>query len=56
MAKWGDIGRMAQHFEQLRLERYERPQLRWLVLAGFIGGLTATVLPWAAAVIIAGAW
>jgi len=50
-----DLGRMAQHFEHLPTQS-DRPPLRWLLLAGIVGGLSATVLPWVAAIIIAGAW
>jgi len=54
-----DLGRMAQHFKSLRHDD-TRPKIRYLLagaLAGaLVGALAATVLPWAAAVIIAGAW
>lgn len=51
-----DLGRMAQHFEQLRTADDTRPKTRYLLAGALVGGLAATVLPWLAAVIIAGAW
>lgn len=51
-----DLGRMAQHFESLRTADDTRPKTRYLLAGALVGGLAATVLPWLAAVIIAGAW
>jgi len=50
-----DLGRMAQHFEHLRHDD-TRPKIRYLLAGALVGALAATVLPWLAAVIIAGAW
>ncbi len=33
-----DLGRMAQHFEHLPTPS-DRPPLRWLLLAGIVGGM-----------------
>ena len=51
-----DLGRMAQHFENLRTADDTRPKIRYLLAGALVGALAATVLPWLAAVIIAGAW
>ena len=50
-----DLGRMAQHFGNLQHDD-TRPKIRYLLAGALVGGLAATVLPWVAAVIIAGAW
>ena len=59
MARWGNIGRMVQNFEHMNAKRMHddtRPKIRYLLAGALVGALSATVLPWAAAVIIAGAW
>ena len=50
-----DLGRMAQHFENLKADP-TKPRLRCLLAGAAAGALGITVLPWLAAIIISGGW
>ena len=50
-----DLGRMAQHFENLKADP-TKPSLRCLIAGAAAGALGITVLPWLAAVIISWGW
>ena len=50
-----DLGRMAQHFENLKADP-TKPRLRCLIAGAAAGALGITVVPWLAAVIISWGW